>query len=85
MECLNRFLSTYIILSQNEAGRRVEQCHGELLLDFEGGKIFSVTQHQNNPNLNFLTIEGKKVELYHKGKIKPYRFMTDMTKKLADT
>ncbi|XP_047658028.1 autophagy-related protein 2 homolog A isoform X3 [Tachysurus fulvidraco] len=55
--------------SKNEAGRRVEQCHGELLLDFEGGKIFSVTQHQNNPNLNFLTIEGKKVELYHKAEV----------------
>uniref|UniRef100_A0A4W4G9J3 Autophagy related 2A n=1 Tax=Electrophorus electricus TaxID=8005 RepID=A0A4W4G9J3_ELEEL len=55
--------------TKNEAGRRVEQCHGELLLDFEGGKIFSVTQHQNNPNLNFLTIESKKVELYHKGKV----------------
>uniref|UniRef100_A0AAR2LYP3 Autophagy related 2A n=1 Tax=Pygocentrus nattereri TaxID=42514 RepID=A0AAR2LYP3_PYGNA len=55
--------------NKNEAGRRVEQCHGEMLLDFEGGKIFSVTQHQNNPNLNFLTIESKKVELYHKGKM----------------
>uniref|UniRef100_A0A4W4GDZ6 Autophagy related 2A n=1 Tax=Electrophorus electricus TaxID=8005 RepID=A0A4W4GDZ6_ELEEL len=55
--------------TKNEAGRRVEQCHGELLLDFEGGKIFSVTQHQNNPNLNFLTIESKKVELYHKAEV----------------
>uniref|UniRef100_A0A3B4EI02 Autophagy related 2A n=1 Tax=Pygocentrus nattereri TaxID=42514 RepID=A0A3B4EI02_PYGNA len=48
---------------------QVEQCHGEMLLDFEGGKIFSVTQHQNNPNLNFLTIESKKVELYHKAEV----------------
>ncbi|XP_037396470.1 autophagy-related protein 2 homolog A isoform X3 [Pygocentrus nattereri] len=55
--------------NKNEAGRRVEQCHGEMLLDFEGGKIFSVTQHQNNPNLNFLTIESKKVELYHKAEV----------------
>ncbi|XP_053361603.1 autophagy-related protein 2 homolog A isoform X1 [Clarias gariepinus] len=55
--------------SKNEAGRRVEQCHGELLLDLEGGRIFSVTQHQNNPNLNFVTIESKKVELYHKAEV----------------
>ncbi|KAF7707420.1 autophagy-related protein 2 homolog A [Silurus meridionalis] len=55
--------------SKNEAGRRVEQFHGELLLDFEDGKIFSVTQHQNDPNLNFLTIESKKVELYHKAEV----------------
>ncbi|XP_056625183.1 autophagy-related protein 2 homolog A [Triplophysa dalaica] len=54
---------------KNEAGRKVEQCHGEVILDLEGGKIFSVTQHQNNPNLNFLTIESKKVELYHKAEV----------------
>jgi len=47
----------------------VDLCHGELILDLEGGKIFSVTQHQNNPNLNFLTIESKRVELYHKGEL----------------
>ncbi|KAI7801585.1 putative autophagy-related protein 2-like protein A, partial [Triplophysa rosa] len=52
-----------------KAGRKVERCHGELVLDLEGGKIFSVTQHQNNPNLNFLTIESRKVELYHKAEV----------------
>ncbi|XP_076877879.1 autophagy-related protein 2 homolog A [Brachyhypopomus gauderio] len=55
--------------TKNEAGQQGELCHGELLLDFEGGKMFSVTQHQNNPNLNFLTIESKKVELYHKAEV----------------
>uniref|UniRef100_A0A8C1GK90 Autophagy related 2A n=1 Tax=Cyprinus carpio TaxID=7962 RepID=A0A8C1GK90_CYPCA len=44
-------------VSYNEAGCKMDLCHGELILDLEGGKIFSVTQHQNNPNLNFLTIE----------------------------
>lgn len=37
------------------------------MLDVEGGKIFSVTQYQGNPNLNFLCLESKKVELYHRG------------------
>lgn len=37
------------------------------MLDFEEGKIFSVAQHQNDPNLNFLCIESKQVELYHQG------------------
>ncbi|XP_030620868.1 autophagy-related protein 2 homolog A [Chanos chanos] len=55
--------------SKNEAGKRVEHCHGEFLLDLEGGKIFSVTQHQNNPHLNFLTLESRKVELYHKATV----------------
>uniref|UniRef100_A0A8C1SXR6 Autophagy related 2A n=1 Tax=Cyprinus carpio TaxID=7962 RepID=A0A8C1SXR6_CYPCA len=53
----------------NEAGRKMDFCHGELILDLEGGKIFSVSQHQNNPNLNFLTIESRRVELYHKAEV----------------
>uniref|UniRef100_A0A671SK87 Autophagy-related protein 2 homolog A-like n=1 Tax=Sinocyclocheilus anshuiensis TaxID=1608454 RepID=A0A671SK87_9TELE len=28
-----------------------------------------VTQHQNNPNLNFLTVESRRVELYHKAEV----------------
>ncbi|KAJ8282805.1 hypothetical protein COCON_G00053240 [Conger conger] len=52
--------------SKGETGQRVEHCHGEIVLDVEGGKIFSVTQYQGNPNLNFLCLESKKVELYHR-------------------
>uniref|UniRef100_A0A9J7Y217 Autophagy related 2A n=1 Tax=Cyprinus carpio carpio TaxID=630221 RepID=A0A9J7Y217_CYPCA len=51
------------------SGRKMDFCHGELILDLEGGKIFSVSQHQNNPNLNFLTIESRRVELYHKAEV----------------
>ncbi|KAI1898687.1 hypothetical protein AGOR_G00074940 [Albula goreensis] len=51
---------------KSETGRRVEHCHGEIMLDVEGGKIFSVSQHQGNPNLNFLCLESRKVELYHR-------------------
>lgn len=44
-----------------------DQSHGEIVLDLEGGKIFSVAQHQNDPNLNFLCLESRRVELYHRG------------------
>lgn len=47
-----------------------EQNHGEIVLDLEGGKIFSVAQHQNNPHLNFLCLESRRVELYHKAVVK---------------
>uniref|UniRef100_A0A8D3E156 Autophagy related 2A n=1 Tax=Scophthalmus maximus TaxID=52904 RepID=A0A8D3E156_SCOMX len=43
-----------------------DQSHGEIILDLEGGKIFSVAQHQDDPNLNFLCLESRRVELYHK-------------------
>uniref|UniRef100_A0A673VRN4 Autophagy related 2A n=1 Tax=Salmo trutta TaxID=8032 RepID=A0A673VRN4_SALTR len=45
-------------------------CHGELMLDLEGGKMFSVVQHQNNPHLSFLCLESRRVELYHKAVVK---------------
>uniref|UniRef100_A0A669CNR2 Autophagy related 2A n=1 Tax=Oreochromis niloticus TaxID=8128 RepID=A0A669CNR2_ORENI len=44
--------------------------HGELVLDLEGGKIFSVAQHQNDPNLSFLCLESRRVELYHQAVLK---------------
>uniref|UniRef100_A0A7N6ANQ9 Autophagy related 2A n=1 Tax=Anabas testudineus TaxID=64144 RepID=A0A7N6ANQ9_ANATE len=44
--------------------------HGEIVLDLEGGKIFSVAQHQNDPNLNFLCVESRRVELYHQAVVK---------------
>uniref|UniRef100_A0A672GF63 Autophagy related 2A n=1 Tax=Salarias fasciatus TaxID=181472 RepID=A0A672GF63_SALFA len=47
-----------------------DQTHGEIVLDLEGGKIFSVAQHQNDPNLNFLCLESKRVELFHRAVVK---------------
>uniref|UniRef100_A0A6Q2WTK4 Autophagy related 2A n=1 Tax=Esox lucius TaxID=8010 RepID=A0A6Q2WTK4_ESOLU len=56
--------------SKGETGSQLDQCHGELLLDLEGGKMFTVAQHQNNPCLSFLCLESRRVELYHKAVIK---------------
>uniref|UniRef100_A0A4W5NJF9 Autophagy related 2A n=1 Tax=Hucho hucho TaxID=62062 RepID=A0A4W5NJF9_9TELE len=56
--------------SKGETGSPEDQCHGELLLDLEGGKMFSVAQHQNNPHLSFLCLESRRVELYHKAVVK---------------
>ncbi|XP_068614339.1 autophagy-related protein 2 homolog A-like [Brachionichthys hirsutus] len=50
--------------------RKEDQSHGEIVLDLEGGKIFSVAQHRNDPNLNFLCLESKQVELYHRAVVK---------------
>lgn len=64
--CLNTLFSVSPLL-QGETGSPEDRCHGELLLDLEGGKMFSVAQHQNNPHLSFLCLESRRVELYHKG------------------
>uniref|UniRef100_A0A8P4K1U6 Autophagy related 2A n=1 Tax=Dicentrarchus labrax TaxID=13489 RepID=A0A8P4K1U6_DICLA len=55
---------------QARTDRKEDQRHGEIALDLEGGKIFSVAQHQNNPNLNFLCLESRRVELYHRAAVK---------------
>uniref|UniRef100_A0A667ZPJ6 Autophagy related 2A n=1 Tax=Myripristis murdjan TaxID=586833 RepID=A0A667ZPJ6_9TELE len=47
-----------------------DQNHGEIVLDLEGGKIFSVAQYQNDPNLNYLCLESRRVELYHRAVVK---------------
>uniref|UniRef100_A0A8C2KS62 Autophagy related 2A n=1 Tax=Cyprinus carpio TaxID=7962 RepID=A0A8C2KS62_CYPCA len=67
--CLTVLIGKGRLQAMNEAGRKMDFCHGELILDLEGGKIFSVSQHQNNPNLNFLTIESRRVELYHRAEV----------------
>uniref|UniRef100_A0A673VQX0 Autophagy related 2A n=1 Tax=Salmo trutta TaxID=8032 RepID=A0A673VQX0_SALTR len=56
--------------SKGETGSQEDGCHGELMLDLEGGKMFSVVQHQNNPHLSFLCLESRRVELYHKAVVK---------------
>uniref|UniRef100_A0A7N6FAF8 Autophagy related 2A n=1 Tax=Anabas testudineus TaxID=64144 RepID=A0A7N6FAF8_ANATE len=55
---------------QARTDRKEDQSHGEIVLDLEGGKIFSVAQHQNDPNLNFLCVESRRVELYHQAVVK---------------
>ncbi|KAI3351666.1 hypothetical protein L3Q82_020500 [Scortum barcoo] len=67
-------LSLTVIISkgriQARTDRKEDQTHGEIVLDLEGGKIFSVAQHQNDPNLNFLCLESRRVELYHRAAVK---------------
>uniref|UniRef100_A0A4W6EXS9 Autophagy related 2A n=1 Tax=Lates calcarifer TaxID=8187 RepID=A0A4W6EXS9_LATCA len=71
-------LSLTVIISKGRLQARTDkkvsqvedQSHGEIVLDLEGGKIFSVAQHQNDPNLNFLCLESRRVELYHQAVVK---------------
>ncbi|XP_029021444.1 autophagy-related protein 2 homolog A [Betta splendens] len=55
---------------QARTDKKEDESHGEIVLDLEGGKIFSVAQHQNDPNLNFLCVESRRVELYHQAVLK---------------
>ncbi|KAG2460360.1 ATG2A protein, partial [Polypterus senegalus] len=51
---------------EGENGKKLDNHHGELVLDVEGGTIFTVSQYKGDPNLSYFCIEGQRVELYHK-------------------
>uniref|UniRef100_A0A3P9I7C6 Autophagy related 2A n=1 Tax=Oryzias latipes TaxID=8090 RepID=A0A3P9I7C6_ORYLA len=55
---------------QARTDRKEDQSHGEIVLDLEGGKMFSVAQYLNDPNLSFLCLESRRVELYHQAVVK---------------
>ncbi|XP_077588556.1 autophagy-related protein 2 homolog A [Stigmatopora nigra] len=55
---------------QARTDKKEDQTNGEIVLDLEGGKIFSVAKHQNDPHLSFLCLESQRVELYHKAVVK---------------
>ncbi|XP_061756190.1 autophagy-related protein 2 homolog A [Nerophis ophidion] len=67
-------LSLTVVIGRGRLQARTDmkddQSHGEIVLDLEGGKIFSVAQHQNDPNLSFLCLESRRVELYHRAVVK---------------
>lgn len=67
-------LSLTVIIDRGRLQARTddkeEHGQGEFVLDLEGGKIFSVAQYQNDPNLNYLCVESGKVELYHRAVVK---------------
>jgi autophagy-related protein 2 len=52
---------------QDEAGKRLEATHGELVLDIEHGTIFSVSQYHSQPGLGYFCLEAEKATLYHRG------------------
>uniref|UniRef100_A0A8C8E0Y0 Autophagy related 2A n=1 Tax=Oryzias sinensis TaxID=183150 RepID=A0A8C8E0Y0_9TELE len=58
---------------QARTDRKEDQSHGEIVLDLEGGKMFSVAQYLNDPNLSFLCLESRRVELYHQATTIPER------------
>ncbi|RVE67358.1 hypothetical protein OJAV_G00102230 [Oryzias javanicus] len=56
---------------QARTDKKEDQSHGEIVLDLDGGKMFSVAQYLNDPNLSFLCLESQRVELYHHAVVKP--------------
>ncbi|XP_044125665.1 autophagy-related protein 2 homolog A [Bufo gargarizans] len=58
--------------AKNEGNRRQESHHGEVVLDVENGRIFSVSKYKGKANLSYLCIESDIVSLYHKATVEDY-------------
>nr|XP_020020532.1 autophagy-related protein 2 homolog A isoform X3 [Castor canadensis] len=58
--------------AKDEAGKRLEATHGELVLDIEHGTIFSVSQYHSQPGLGYFCLEAEKATLYHRAAVDNY-------------
>ncbi|XP_028916332.1 autophagy-related protein 2 homolog A isoform X3 [Ornithorhynchus anatinus] len=63
---------TALCEAKGESGRKLEDSHGELVLDVEQGTIFSVTQYRGQPGLGYLCLEADKAALYHRAVVEDY-------------
>uniref|UniRef100_A0A4X2K3P0 Autophagy related 2A n=1 Tax=Vombatus ursinus TaxID=29139 RepID=A0A4X2K3P0_VOMUR len=63
---------TVLCESKGEGGKKLEDCHGELVLDVTQGTIFSVSQYLGQPGLGYLCLESEKAALYHQAVVEDY-------------
>ncbi|XP_054846840.1 autophagy-related protein 2 homolog A [Eublepharis macularius] len=63
---------TALCEAKEEGGKKLEGCHGELVLDVENGSLFSVSQYKGREDLGYFCIESEKVALYHKAVVEDY-------------
>ncbi|XP_075438142.1 autophagy-related protein 2 homolog A-like, partial [Ascaphus truei] len=55
--------------AKGEGSRRLEDNHGEIVLDIENGSIFSVSKYRGQGELSYLCMESDGVCLYHKATV----------------
>lgn len=63
---------TALCETKGEGGNKMEEYHGELVLDIENGTIFSVSKYKGQSDLGYLCLESDKVALYHKASVEHY-------------
>ncbi|XP_063800905.1 autophagy-related protein 2 homolog A isoform X1 [Pseudophryne corroboree] len=58
--------------TKNEGTKKLDGQHGEVVLDVENGRIFSVSKYKGKTDLSYLCIESDFVSLYHKAAVEDY-------------
>uniref|UniRef100_A0A8C3T3M8 Autophagy related 2A n=1 Tax=Chelydra serpentina TaxID=8475 RepID=A0A8C3T3M8_CHESE len=63
---------TALCEAKGEAGKKLDDSHGEIVLDVDNCTIFSVSQYKGQEELGYLCIESERVTLYHKAVVEDY-------------
>ncbi|XP_069500847.1 autophagy-related protein 2 homolog A [Ambystoma mexicanum] len=63
---------TALCETKGDGGKKLEDSHGELVLDIDNGTIFSVSKYKGQEDLSYLCLESDKVSLYHKAVVEDY-------------
>lgn len=63
---------TALCEAKGEAGKKLDDSHGEIVLDVDNCTIFSVSQYKGQKELGYLCIESERVTLYHKAVVEDY-------------
>ncbi|CAH2325246.1 autophagy-related 2 homolog A [Pelobates cultripes] len=58
--------------TKGEGTKKLGNQHGEVILDVENGRIFSVSKYKGKADLSYLCIESDVVSLYHKAAVEDY-------------
>eukprot|EP00079_Xenopus_tropicalis_P034822 XP_017948593.1 PREDICTED: autophagy-related protein 2 homolog A isoform X1 [Xenopus tropicalis] len=58
--------------AKGEGAKKLDDHHGEVVLDVENGCIFSVSKYRGKEDLSYLCIQSESVALYHKATVKDY-------------
>ncbi|XP_074861266.1 autophagy-related protein 2 homolog A isoform X2 [Carettochelys insculpta] len=63
---------TALCEAKGESGKKLDDSHGETVLDVDNGTIFSVSQYKGQEELSYFCIECERVTLYHKAVVEDY-------------
>uniref|UniRef100_A0A674I7J2 Autophagy related 2A n=1 Tax=Terrapene triunguis TaxID=2587831 RepID=A0A674I7J2_9SAUR len=63
---------TALCEAKGEAGKKLDDSHGEIVLDVDNCTIFSVSQYKGQEELGYLCIESEGVTLYQRAVVEDY-------------
>ncbi|XP_075795281.1 autophagy-related protein 2 homolog A isoform X2 [Pelodiscus sinensis] len=67
---------TALCEAKDESAKKLDDSHGEIVLDVDSCTLFSVSRYKGQEELGYLCIESERVTLYHKAVVEDYFLAT---------